>query len=168
MSMPIPNMPTDELVAVAWLSTVPGLSSSIVATQLPPDTIKGNQPAAWVVTAPYGFVTTTVVGGGPDPLLPISRPVMQVDCWATRPGSNKPPWNRANRLATAIWKATLDRRTIARPLTISANGVVYPIAAVQGARIVSTPRRVYDDAGDYARYQFDLWLQWITVAETLD
>ncbi len=158
----LPRFATDELVTVAWIGSIPGLSPQMVATQLPPDTEKDGSPAAWVKT---GFVTVSVVGGNPDDMLPVDRPVMQIDTWATIPGSNKPPWERANRLAKAIQKATIDRVSIPRPLTIVSKGVVYPSAAVQGARALSTPRRVYDDAGDYARYTFDLWLSWITLGE---
>ena len=161
------NLPTDELVAVAWISTIEGFSQSIVATQLPePADSKGN-PATWVTTAPYGFVTVSVVGGGEDDELPIYRPVMQIDCWSARPGSTKPPWNTANRLAKHISAASRDRYKVMRPLTINANGVSYPAAAVQRAAMMTSPRRILDDAGDFARYQFDLQLQWITLAERL-
>lgn len=168
MTMPLVNLPTDELVAVAWISTIPGFTSGIVATQLPDSAAPDGTPADWVATPPNGFVTVTVVGGGEDPLLPIHRPVCQVDCWATHPGaSNKPPWGWANRLAQHIAAATRDRIHLNRTLTISANGISYPAASVQGARMMTSPRRMWDDGGDFARYQFDLWLQWIQLSEVL-
>ncbi len=140
---------------------------SIVATQLPEPATKDNKPAGWVIAPPFGFVTVTTVGGGEDELLPAKRPVMQVDCWSTRPGSNKPPWERANRLAEHISAATRDRHRVPRPLAISSRGVVYPSASVQRAALMTRPGRIWDDAGDMARYQFDLQLQWITLAEML-
>jgi hypothetical protein len=167
VTMPLINLPTDELVAVAWISTIPGFTDGIVATQLPPTTKADGSPADWVAKPPNGFVQVTVVGGDEDPLLPIYRPVMQVDCWSTRPASNKPPWNWANRLARHISAATRDRIHLNRTLTISANGVAYPAASVQKAQMMTSPRRMWDDAGDFARYQFDLGLQWIQLSEVL-
>jgi hypothetical protein len=165
--MPLINLPTDELVTVAWIATIPGFSADFVATQLPPSANKDGTPAAWTVTPPFGFVTVTVVGGSEDPILPIYRPVMQIDCWATRQGSNKPPWYRANRLAKHISAATREMPAGPRRLAISANGVAYPPASVQRAQMMTSPRRMYDDAGDMARYQFDLGLQWIQLSEAL-
>lgn len=167
MTIPVlPLRPTDELVATAWIASIPGLSAAMVGTQLPSDVDPdGSGPADWVTT---GYVTVAVVGGTPDPLLPVSRPVVQVDCWATNPGSNKPPWLMAAAIASAIRRATWDRYTIARPLPISVNGVVYPTAVVQTAYMATAFRRLYDDQADYARYQGDLALSWVTANDTLD
>jgi hypothetical protein len=166
-SLDLDNLPTDELVACAWISTIPGFSPSFVATQLPDPANKDGTPADWVATPPYGFVVVTVVGGNEDDWLPVYRPVMQVDCWSTKPGSNKPPWFRANRLAKHISAATRDRHTLNRQLTIAANGVAYPSASVQRAAMLTSPRRMYDDVGDFARYQFDLQLSWIMLSEVI-
>jgi len=166
--MPLINLPTDELVGCAWVASIEGFSPSIVATQLPDPALKDGSPAPWVVTPPYGFVQVTVVGGDEDPLLPIYRPVFQLDCWATKPGSNKPPWYRANRLARNISVATRNRINVSRLLTISANGVQYPSAMVQAATVLTSPRRMWDDAGDFARYTMDVRMQWIMPGETLD
>jgi hypothetical protein len=155
----------DELVAAAWIGTVPGLSAAMVGTQLPPDVDSEGNVAAWVTT---GFVTVAVAGGTPDALLPVNRPVIQVDCWATVPGSNKPPWFRAAAIAGAIRRATWDRYRISRPLAIEVNGVSYPAAVVRSAYLATSFRRLYDDAGDYARYQADLALDWVTVNDRLD
>lgn len=163
MSAPLlPLFPSDEMVAAAWIGTVPGLSPAMVGTQLPPDADGG--PADWVST---GYVTVAVVGGTPDAQLPVNRPVVQVDCWATNPGSNKPPWMMARAIGAAIQRATWDRYTIARPLAITVNGVAYPTAVVQTAYMATAFRRVYDDQADYARYQGDLALTWVTVNDTL-
>lgn len=167
MTTPLPPRPTSELVAIAWLASVPGLTQGMVAAQLPPDADKDGVPAEWVVKG-RGFVTVATVGGNPDALLPVRRPVVQVDCWDVKPGSGKPPWGVANALGEAITLATFDRVTIPRPLTITVRGVRYPTAVVQGARMVTEFRRITDDAGDYARYQGDLWLQWIAPGLVLD
>ena len=162
---PLPLQNTDELVATAWIATVPGLSAAMVGTQLPPDVNANGTGAAWLST---GFVTVAVVGGTPDDLLPVNRPVIQVDCWATVPGSNKPPWLMAAAIASAIRRATWDRYRIPRPLAITVNGVTYPTAVVQSAYLATAFRRLYDDQGDYARYQADLALTWVTANDRLD
>lgn len=161
----IPLRPTSELVAVAWIGSCPDLSPAMVATTLPADTNAAGGAADWVRT---GFITVAVVGGTSDPLLPVKRTVMQVDCWATVPGSNRPPWGQANALAEAIRYAAWSRTAIPRPLTITANGVAYPSAVVQSAYVGTEPRRIYSDAADYARFSMDLALTWVTVNDRLD
>jgi hypothetical protein len=161
----LPLLPSDELVASAWLAAVPGLSSAMVGTQLPPDVNADGSVAAWITT---GFVTVAVVGGTPDALLPMQRPVMQVECWATVPGSNLPPWWKAAAIAQAILRATWDRYRISRPLTITAGGVVYPTAVVQSAYMATSFRRLYADQADYACFQGDLALTWVTANDHLD
>lgn len=166
--MSSPSLPlecTDELVAVAWIASVPGFSPAMVGTTLPADVNPDGSPAAWLKT---GYATVSVVGGNPDPLLPISRPVIQVDCWAAVPGSNKPPWNLAAALSRAILRATWDRYRIPRPLTPTLNGVEYPTAVVQSATIVTAFRRMYDDAADYAHLSGDLNLSWVMAHDSLD
>lgn len=162
---PLPLDAADELVAAAWIGSITGLSPAMVGEQLPPDVNADGTVASWVST---GFVTVAVVGGTPDALLPVNRTVVQVDCWATVPGSNKPPWPKAAAIATVIRRATWDRYRIPRPLTLAVNGVTYPTAVVRSAYLATTFRRVYDDQGDYARYQADLALDWITANDRLN
>lgn len=156
--MTFPLQPNDELVGVSWLGSIAGLSTQMVATTLPSD------DTTWTQT---GFITVSVVGGTPNAYLPEESPVMQVDCWATVPGSNKPPWFKANALARVIRRATLDRYNIPRVLTITANGITYPKAVVKTAYLATSFRRIYDDAGDYARYSGDVALTWVTVGEVI-
>jgi hypothetical protein len=112
-------------------------------------------------------VTVATVGGNPDQMLPINRPVMEVKCWATLPGSNDPPWGLAEALAAAITRATWDRTTFARPLVPVVNGVEYPVAVVTGAYMATTFRRLYADAADYACVQGDLALTWKSPAQII-
>ncbi|GAB2695918.1 hypothetical protein [Kitasatospora kifunensis] len=165
MSTPLPLLPNDELVGVSWIASIPGLSTAMVGTQLPPDVNADGSTATWIST---GFITVSVVGGNPDPLLPVNRPVLQVDCWATVPGSNKPPWLKAAALASTIRYATWDRIRGPRPLSATINGAEYPLAVAQGAYLATAFRRIYDDQGDYARYQADLALSWIAPADVFD
>lgn len=163
----LPRRPTAELVAVSWIASIEGIGPDIVATQTPPDANPDNTPAEWV-TRGQGFVQVTAVGGNPDPLLPVHRTVCQVDCYAVKPGSNKPPWEIANVLAETIVFATWDRIGTMRQLDITVRGQQYPPAVVQGAKVLTDPRRTWADSGAYAHYSMDLWLQWICLTDRLD
>jgi hypothetical protein len=158
MAATLPRLVTSELAGIAWIGSIPGLSTQMVATTLPAD------DTTW---APTGFITLAVVGGSPDINLPVKRPVFQVDCWAVKPGSNKPPWWRANVIAETIRNATLRRTGINRLLAITAGGVPYPGATVLTAYLLTEPRRLYSDAADYARYAFDLAMAWTTVRDQI-
>lgn len=144
-------LPNSELVGVAFIGTITGLSPGMVATTLPAD------DQAWSGT---GFVTVAVVGGSPHPDLAVRNPVMQVDCWAVKPGSGKPPWWKANAIAETIRNAAIQRTGVNRLLAITANGVTYPSAVVQAAWLVTEPRRRYADAADYALYSMDVAMTW--------
>ena len=157
--MTLALIPGDELVATSWVASIPGLSPQMVATQLPAD------ETAW---SDNGFVTVAVVGGTPHPDLPLSRPVIQCDCWAVSPSSSKPPWFKANAIATAIKYACWHRTNIPRLLTITANGVTYPTAAVRSAVMVTQPRRIYGDPANAARYSCDISLVWAMTNDRLD
>ncbi len=148
---------SNDLVAVAWIRSIPGLVADGVATQLPAD------ETAW---AANGFVVVPLqVGGTPHATIPLRRPVVQVETWATVPGSDKLPWGIANQLAEQIRAGTYDRTAFGRLLTITAGGVSYPYARVKSAKMMTEPRRVWHDTGDYAGYLFDLALQWTSAGE---
>ena len=157
--MPQPAHVSSDLVAVAWIATVTDLTADGVGTQLPP------QDTTWSAN---GYIVVPVtVGGSPHSTMPVRRPVCQVECWATIPGSGIPPWNRAADLAEQIRIATYDRLNFGRMLAITENGVVYPAAMCRSARILTEPRQIWGDVADYAGYSFDLALQWIQVGETI-
>lgn len=162
--MTLPLVPSDEMAAVAWIASIDGFTADMVGETLPPDADAQGNPSPWLQT---GFVTVAVAGGNPDPLLPVRRPVIDVQCWAAVPGSNTPPWPVSFALANAIMKAAWDRHTMNRLVTPVINGVEYPGVSVQGAKILTSFRRTYSDAADYACVQGDLWLSWIAVAETI-
>lgn len=147
-----PYFPTNELVAVAWLSQrVPGLTSGMVSTSLPRD------PALW---ADNGFLQVQALpGGSPDVDIPVRRPVFQLDAWASSPGSSKPPWGLANRLIELVREATeSDAATYGREVTLPPD---YLGARVQAAYLISEPRRVGDDPAGYARFTADLAIDWV-------
>jgi hypothetical protein len=162
-------MPTDVLVAAAWIATIPGFTSDMTGDRLPPDTLpptaaKRIRPAPWLKT---GFITVQWVGGALDPNLPRHNPVMGTDIYAAVPGSNDPPWRMAEALGEAIWLATQQRTGFNRPLDIKVEGVQYPVAVVQGAYLATPFRRLYDDPAAYARLQGNLALSWVMPSLTI-
>ncbi|ONH62414.1 hypothetical protein CcI49_03270 [Frankia sp. CcI49] len=138
---------TTDLVAVAWLRTVPGVPAQQVATTLPADA------ANWAAT---GFVQVAVVGGSPNPHLPVRAPVVAVSCWACAPRqSGKPPWGKASSLAEAVRAGTWG--AAGRVVELPVGGLR---ARVLEAYVLTEPRRVPDDEAGYARYDLDLALPW--------
>jgi len=151
--------PTSDIVAVAWLATIPGLSSSMVSTNLPQDF------TTWSET---GFVISNVIAGAPDLYLPVRRPVVQVDCWAVNPNSGKSPWGKANHLAELVRSHVEgDRRTANLQRLLSFPQGDYLGANVLEAIMLTEPRRAITvgltpvgDEASYAHYMFDLELTW--------
>jgi hypothetical protein len=140
-----------ELVAMAWLAGVTGLSAGMVAATLPKDT------TGWAST---GFLTVRATGGSPGIYVPMRNPVVTVDTWAVKPGSAKPPWYQANYLAELLdvgCRATDAARAVTLPTG-------YPAARVHSVFLVSEPRRAYGDQGEYARYTTDLTFNWVDLS----
>lgn len=140
-----------ELVAVAWLGGVSGLTSSMVAATLPADN------STWAVS---GFVTVRTSGGSPGLYTPMREPVVTLDFWAVRPGSTKPPWYQANALAELVdagTRASTAQRAVALP-----SG--YNSARVHSVYFVQEPRRAYGDQGDYAHYVADMAMHWTDIS----
>jgi len=144
--------PTSELVAVAWIKGVAGVPVTSVATDLPADN------STWSAS---GFVQVTAVGGSPNIYVPVAQPVIQVDCWAVNPNSSKPPWGKANQLAEVIRMGCLDHPNVGRLL--SGFPAAYSNARCLSVYPISEPRRIRDDAADYAHYTMDLQFMWVEV-----
>jgi len=143
--------PNSELVAVAWLRGVPGLSPDIVATSRPRDS------DTW---ADNGFVQVGDAGGNPDRDIPMRRPVMSLHLWANNPQSGKPPWGKAAALGEYIL-ADCQRhqhRNVTAHLPAGYSG-----ARVMSAYALSEVRRVPGDLTSFAHYQLDLQLHWCVV-----
>lgn len=139
--------PNGELVASAWLGGLAGLSPQMVATQLPRDV------ASWQAG---GFVTVAVNGGSPGIHNPMRSPTFRVDTWAVSRGSSKPQWFMANTLMELV-DAGCRAQSGQRWLTLPSG---YDLARVLTAYLLSEPQRVYDDAGNLARYTANLALHW--------
>lgn len=152
--LPLPGSlhPTSELVAVGWLKAI-GLTSGAVATTLPAPSTTG--VISWAAT---GFVQVAGVGGTTGTDYRLRMPAIGVTCYAASQGSSKPPWGKANQLAEQI-VAAAEAGTNWRLTNLPA---AYAHAHVQNVRC-SEPRRLPDDGGGYARYTFDMYLDWIEV-----
>jgi hypothetical protein len=146
-----------DLVCQAWIAGIPGFTASGVGAQL---------PAAEAEWAAGGYVVVPfTVGGTPMDTAPVQRPVVQVECWATVPNSDKLPWRKAQNLADQIRMASYDRGYASpRPLQLPAP---YPVAWVRSVKVLTHPKRIWSDAGDYAGVVFDLWLMWIAEGENI-
>lgn len=145
-------LPTNELVAISWLRTIPGIPSDKVSTNLP----SGDNETALVSG---GFVTVLTIGGSVDPHLPRRDPVLQVDCWALEPDARrKPPFRRANQLAEIIQEACYEPSNFGFVETKTG----YDNVGVQSAYLITVPRKVDPvDPARYARYTFDIQLHWV-------
>ena len=143
------HKPVTDLVAQAWLSGLPGFSTGMVGAVLPQAT------DGWATT---GFVQVQPVTGGIDPSSGLRTPHVQVDCWAVKPGSAKPPWYKANQLAETVIAATIDGTGQQTPVDL---GTHYDPARILTVVALGEPRRVPDPDGSYARYSLDLAISWI-------
>lgn len=152
-----PLYATNTLVAVAWIASIPGLTASGVGPQLPADETSWGDGGYIVV--PFS------VGGTPMAMAPVARPVVQVECWATIPNSPDLPWNMAENLAEQVRMATYDRSgAFSRRLTLPDG---YPNARVIAAMVLTHPKRVWSDAGDYAGFLLDVQLTWVAAGEQI-
>lgn len=147
--------PTSELAGIAWIQSIHGLTADVVAAQLPDE-------AQWLAN---GAIVLKVIGGSPDPYLPVAAPVFQLDFWASKEASDKPPWGRANLLAEQVRDGCLDRVNFSRPLALSANGKPCGTAVAEDATMLTVPRRGYGDRADWALYSADLRLTWKSVGQ---
>ncbi|WP_328448984.1 hypothetical protein [Amycolatopsis sp. NBC_00438] len=143
---------SDEAVTLAWLAQLGGLSAGMVGETLPRDT------SSWAAS---GFVTVAVAGGDTVPEYRLESPVMDVRGWATTPGTDAPPWNKARNLVLSVQTGTYRREPWFVPLPACSENAV-----VKTAYVLGKPRRAYGDFGDYAVYALDLMLHWVPVAKS--
>jgi hypothetical protein len=140
-----------ELVAVAWVKTVPGIPAGKVATTLPP-------LESWLGT---GFVTIDgIVGGTPHPDAPLYRPVVQLGFWAANSGSSiTPPWGAAFILSEYVKRATeVDSPNRSAVLTIPHG---FEQALVRDVTVLTENRRhPVASPESYAHVIMDVQLEW--------
>lgn len=144
------KIPTNELAAMAWLRTIPGIPSDKVSTKIPGDNS---------LIAPSGFVTVLTVGGSSDIYVPRRSPVIEIKTWACHADGDRqdPPWAKANQLAEIIRERCLDHQSFGGVLTTK-NG--YDNVCVPSAYVISEPMKVPDDMGRFAVYTMDVEIHW--------
>lgn len=142
------HLPTNELVGISWIKTIEGIPENSVASKLPADA------KAWEAE---GFVQVQVASGNPDVYTPQRQPIYQINCWAAKPNSEKPPWGKANNLAELIVQATWEKKHWGH-LVLPAT---HDDARVLGSKALTEPRRVFGDEARFACYTFDLQLFWV-------
>lgn len=147
--------PTSELAGIAWVQSIHGLTADVVATQLPDE-------SQWLAN---GAVVLRVIGGSPAVYLPVAAPVFQLDFYASKEASDKPPWGRANLLAEQVRAGCHDQLNFSRVLNLSSNGKPCGTAVAEDATLLTEPRRGYADRADWALYTADLRLTWKTVSQ---
>lgn len=138
--------PSDELVLVSWLRTLPDLPSG-VATALPADS------TTWPAS---GFITVTGAGGGMGVHVPMAAPVLSVDTWAAPLHGDRPPWPVASKLIELIVWQTYTHP--APGLVTMPSG--YSNAYLHSVYPLGRPRRVLGDPGGYAHMSCDIALSW--------
>ena len=151
---PLPTVivPSSERVALAWLATLPNVTSSMVASILPSD------PTTWQST---GFLTAQIAGGTPAVDIPTRRPLVQVNAWCVRPGAQRPPWGQADSLIEQVMAGCVGSkvgRTLDVTVTAGSNTAQVRVLA---AWAVGEPRRLYSDDSSYAHKSVDLRLDWV-------
>lgn len=150
----MPNPASTELVMLAWLSTIPGITASMVDTLLPTDT------STWQAT---GFVQVgPQFGGTPHMYVPVRQPVVQLDTWGVNENQMEPNWEIASQLAELVMDACYRNLSVNIPLTLRAG---YRQARVTAAWPVTEPLRIRDDPQNYGHYELDIELAWVEIPE---
>lgn len=141
-----------ELVAQAWLSSLPFLNNGMVNPRLPEGIEKQDAAIA------SGFVTHVVVGGSPNIYVPEREPVLAVKAYGfPNVGGRKPQYDLASGLLESIVEATYDVDSFNAVLTLPSG---YPTVQVQQGHPVSEVRQSYGDRAYWAVYMVEIQLIW--------
>ena len=144
--MPSLRLPSARMVAVAWLNRL-GLDAGC-GLELPADLDSWSE---------HGFVCVPVVAGGsPGRHVPMRSPVVQVDCWACRPGSDVAPWGKAAELAEQVFAAAYQEPL--RPQLAMPSG--YAPVLLRAVYPVTEPREIPNDGAGFARLEIDMQFVW--------
>jgi hypothetical protein len=163
--------PTNSLVAMAWIAAMIDFPINGINTRLPQDATQWPEfqdiyGSAQTISQ---FITVRVIGGTPQANIPVHHPVYEFKCFATKVGSNKPPFFAANQTAELISEATYNRQLyeFGRALTITSGNVNYNGATVKQALTHTEPRELFGDPRNYAVYSMDVSFCWTEVGYTL-
>jgi hypothetical protein len=147
---------TDEVVAVAWLKSVPTLDGYAIASTLAAET-------SWSPKTD-GFLQVRVspLGLLPHPYFPSHSPRIIVSCWA-RPKKWANAAQLAQKVRAATYEATSSREVSIPPITDHGKTVaVYPTVRVLAVQTLTEPTRVTGETSEsLARYDVSMFLEWI-------
>lgn len=150
------EFPDSYLVLAAWFRQLLGLSSTQVGQILPP---RGTQaaPAPWITGGGFLQLTSVSALAHPDEL-EIYQDVFQVDAYAAKPSSVKPPYGIASLLCERAYAATKQRAGCSLFPALPAAYVRAHVRTVNG---ITRPRRFPDaDATGLARFQCEVMINW--------
>lgn len=155
------DYPDAELVAVAWLNSIPGIQLDYADWRFPWDIEISNDNK-------YGYLQVTVTGGAPDVNAPYFRSAVQVDAWVASPSEDRQYRLQASKLIKQVQYACLDRKSVKRgvtPVERFPDGTVYlyPAAHVESVYCLSEPHRMQSkDNALYEGYSADFMFTWTT------
>lgn len=153
----IGTYPDAEVVAAAWIMSIPGLTLDLADYQLP-----------WDLNVPVlnGYVQLTVIGGPANQNVPIFTSMLQVDCWVEAPSEDRVFRMQASAIAKQIQYATWDRKNCPRgvtptPFLSSGTTVTYANAHVSSAYVMQEPHKIQStDNPMYEGYSMDMMFTW--------
>jgi hypothetical protein len=138
---------TSTQVVTQWIKSLPGVNPALVGPTLPRD------PAVWIGSA---FWQVILVGGTPNPDLPLKEPVVEVSVWTAAADGVAAPYNRAESLCTDIRNAAYNARS--KHLSVAGQDVF-----LLGLLPMSEPQRVPDVRTNYARVRAQVLAYWSEV-----
>ncbi len=152
------ELPDGYLVAAAWFQAQLGLPGTQVGQILPPRTLADGRTASpWITSGGFLQLTSVSALASADEL-EIYSDVFQLDAYAARPDSVKPPYGAASLLCQRAYAATKARAGCAVFPTLPA---AYVRAHVRDVNGITRPRRFPGaDATGLARFQCEVMINW--------
>jgi hypothetical protein len=141
---------SNELAAVYWLRSLPGIPENRVDVVLP------DSENEYLTVAP-GFVTVRTIGGSPHIHLPQRQPVMEINTWVAFPNDQIAPWPASSLLGDTIIAECLDQTNFGHVITHPN----YETIRMMSAYPTTENTRVDDDDARYARYVFEMQMYWV-------
>lgn len=148
----MPKLPTAELVAVAY-----GKAVLTGAGKTAPVSTTLAGATTWQAT---GALQVTGIMGGVARDNDLRDMVVSFDSWATRPGSDKPPWGQANELLELIRASAFWDWTDALELELEPADVYLPVRIMGAHPVTAEPRRIPDQDASRAHYSMDFRIFW--------
>lgn len=150
-----------ELVARAWLRTVPGLPVNQIGTTLPQDN------STWASSGYVQIISTSPLARS-SKYFRYRAPVLTAHCWATNPNAQTPPWGKACDLAECIYDALLVEGNGIEGLDLGVTGA--PLVRVLQAWPLGEVKRIpwgfpsgqgsFVDPANTAHYTLDFQIAW--------